>query len=97
MASVKCGVTAQAVIHHYHRLETGITIINVRCDACNIPASSGVTFIISGLCIENRSESGVFNAVCAKQRVIDNMCDDYCDEEEAEDNRHENEIASSCS
>ncbi|WP_250235657.1 hypothetical protein, partial [Bifidobacterium longum] len=30
MASVKCGVTAQAVIHHYHRLETGITIINVK-------------------------------------------------------------------
>lgn len=29
MASVKCGVTAQAVIHHYHRSETGITIINV--------------------------------------------------------------------
>ena len=23
------GVTAQAVIHHYHRSETGITIINV--------------------------------------------------------------------
>ena len=31
MASVKCGVTAQAVIHHYHRSETGITIINVKC------------------------------------------------------------------
>jgi hypothetical protein len=30
MASVKCGVTAQAVIHHYHRSETGITIINVK-------------------------------------------------------------------
>ncbi|MDK7092135.1 hypothetical protein, partial [Bifidobacterium breve] len=25
-----CGVTAQAVIHHYHRSETGITIINVK-------------------------------------------------------------------
>lgn len=24
------GVTAQAVIHHYHRSETGITIINVK-------------------------------------------------------------------
>ena len=24
------GVTAQAVIHHYHRAETGITIINVK-------------------------------------------------------------------
>ena len=30
MASVKSGVTAQAVIHHYHRSETGITIINVK-------------------------------------------------------------------
>ena len=38
MASVKCGVTAQAVIHHYHRSETGITIINVKSceDKANI-------------------------------------------------------------
>lgn len=40
MASVKCGVTAQAVIHHYHRSETGITIINVKlrwtCSALNL-------------------------------------------------------------
>jgi len=40
MASVKSGVTAQAVIHHYHRSETGITIINVKlrwtCSALNL-------------------------------------------------------------
>ena len=40
MASVKCGVTAQAVIHHYHRLETGITIINVK-SASNMAHSPG--------------------------------------------------------
>ena len=58
MASVKCGVTAQAVIHHYHRSETGITIINVYSMSERIKKwaeekASGSTFLeISGRQLE---------------------------------------------